>query len=187
MIAGSTSDENNPPTAADSRYVLPKPTKSHLLVGNIQATSHGVNYGFWLFKDFLLHEVVKCSLHNLLQFKLDGLNGANIGSAIVLCQAMDVQLPFVHMGDVIVFQVEDLLGVLNNRRGVRRQEELGWLRNPIIGKEGTGLGSVQQRLVRRRKVSCGRLLDRNILRSLFRRERAIFGVLHIDEIHLHLL
>ncbi|PPJ68786.1 hypothetical protein CV019_15045, partial [Staphylococcus haemolyticus] len=142
VIAGSTSNENDSPAATNSGDVLSKTTQRYLLVGNIQTTSHGVYNGLGLLKNFLLHEMVKCTLHNLLQFELDGLNSTHVGCAIILCQAVDVQLSFMDVSDIVILEVENLLGVLDNCRWVRGQEEFCWLRDSVIGKESTGLRPV---------------------------------------------
>jgi hypothetical protein len=57
----------DPPATSDGADVLPQTTQSDLLVHNVQATTHSVDDGFGLLKDFLLHEVIEFVFHNLLQ------------------------------------------------------------------------------------------------------------------------
>lgn len=155
-------------------------------MGFIQATSHGVHDRLWLLEDFLLHEVVEATLHDLLQFQLNGLNSADVGGSIVLVQTMNVQLAFVNVGNVIIFEIENLLGVLDDRRGIGGQEEFCWLRNTIIREESTGLGPVEQRFVRRSKKTRSGLLDCDILRGLLRGKRLVLRIFNVDKVHLHL-
>ena len=187
VVTGTTGNEDDTTAATDGRDILTKTTQGDPLVSYVQTTSHGVDNRFGLLEDFLLHEVVELALHDLLQLEFNGLNGADIRSTIVLSQTVDVELTLVNVGDIIILQVEHLLGVLDNSRWVRRQEELGRLGDAIVGQECPGLGAVQQGLVRRSKEACGRLLGSHVLGGLLRRKDTVFGIFNIDKIDLHLL
>jgi hypothetical protein len=100
---------------------------------------------------------------------------------------VDVQLTLVDVSNVIILQVENLLGVLDNGRGVGRQEELSRLRDTVIGKESSGLGAVEEGLVRGSQKAGRRLLDSSVLGGLLRRKSTLFGELDIDKVDLHLL
>ena len=187
MIAGPAGDEDDPSTAADGVDVLPQAAECDLLVLDIQATAHGIDDGLGLLKDFLLHKVVKITLHDLLQLEFDGLDGADVGGAIVLCQTMDVELALVDVSDIVILEVEDLFGVLDNGRRVRGQEELGGLGDAIIGEESTGLGAMEQRLIGRRKQTGRGFLDGGVLGGLLGRQGLIFGIFDVDKVDAHLL
>jgi hypothetical protein len=45
---------------------------------------------------------------------------------------MNVQFSTRHVGNVIVFQVQDAFSVLNNGGGIRRDKELHWLNFTIL-------------------------------------------------------
>ena len=89
------------------------------------------------------------------------------------------------VGNIVVFEVENLLGVLDNGRRVRGQEELDGLRSTIVGEESTRLRAVEQALVRRSQEVVG-LLEGNVLGSSFGGKRASIAKLDIDKVDLHL-
>jgi len=187
VVAGTAGDENDAAAATNGGDILTETTESDGLVDGIQTTSHGVHDGLGLLKDLLLHEVVELALHDLLELQFDGLDRTDVGGTVILGQAVDVQLALVDVSDVIILQVEDLLGVLDDGRGVGGQEELGGLGDAIVGQESPRLGAVQERLVRRSQEAGGGLLDGDILGGLLRRKSTLFREFHVHEIHLHLL
>ena len=113
MVTGAAGNEDEPPASADGAHVLFKTTEGDSSVGHVQPTTHGVDDRLRLLKDLLLHEVIELALHNLLELKLDRLDCANIASAVVLCQSVDVELTVVDVSNIVVFEVEELLGVLD--------------------------------------------------------------------------
>lgn len=100
---------------------------------------------------------------------------------------MNVELALVDVGNVIILQVQHLLGVLHDCGWVGGQEELGGLGNAIVREESPGLGAVQQGLVRGSEEACGGLLGGRILGGLFGGKDTVFGIFHIHKIDLHLL
>ena len=132
MVRSTAGDEYEAAAAADSANVLPQPTERHSLVLDVETTTHSVHHGFRLFEDFLLHEVVEAALHDLLKLDLDGLDGTDVAGTIGLAETMDVELAFVDVSDVVVFKIEDLLGVLDDCCWVGGEEEFGRLRDPVV-------------------------------------------------------
>ena len=187
VVAGTAGDEDQTTTAANGGDVLAKTTQSDHLVRNVQTTTHGVDHGLGLLEDLLLHEVVELALHDLLELQLDGLNGTDVGGAVVLGESVDVELSIVDVSNVIVLEVEHLLGVLDDGGGIRGQEELGGLGDSVVGQERAGLRTVQEGLVGRSQQTGGRLLESDVLGGLLRGKRAIFREFDIDKVHLHLL
>lgn len=187
VVAGTAGDEDNTAATTNGRNVLTKTTQGDLLVDSIQTTTHCVDNGLGLLENLLLHKVVELALHDLLQLQLNSLDGTDIGGTIVLGETVDVQLTLVNVSNVIILQVEDLLGVLDNSGGVGGKEELGGLGDTVIRQESPRLGAVQQGLVRGSQKTGGGLFDGNILGGLLRRESTLLGVLDVDKVDLHLL
>lgn len=187
MVRGTAGDEYDPAASPDGGDILAKPTESDGLVLGIETSTHSVNNRLGLLEDFLLHEVIETTLHDLLELDLQGLDGTDVGSAVLLGEAVDVERALVDVGDVVILKVEDLLGVFNDGRGVGGEEELGGHGGTVLGKEGTGLRAVEERLVRgRQKVV--RLLESHILRGPLGREGGVLIlVLNVDKVDLHLL
>ena len=130
--------------------------------------------------------MVVAALHDLLKLDLDGLDSTDVGGARVLGKTVDVELTIVNVGNVVVLEVQHLLGVLNNSRWVGRQEELNGLRSTVVGEESTRLRAVEQALVRRsQQVVC--LLQGDVLGSSLSGQRTVLTKLNINEVHLHLL
>lgn len=135
--------------------------------------------------------MVELALHDLLKLELQSVDSSDVGAAIGLLQAVDVEGALVDVSNVVIFKVQDLLGVLNDGRGVRRQEELCGHGHAIIGHESTGLAAVKQGLVGStqgagRSEEIAILLEGNSLRSsLCRKSTVVLAVLNVDEIDLH--
>lgn len=135
--------------------------------------------------------MVELALHDLLKLELQSVDSSDVGAAISLLQAVDVEGALVDVSNVVILEVQDLLGVLNDGRGVRRQEELGGHGHAVIGHESTRLAAVKQGLVgstqgagRSKEIDI--LLEGNSLRSsLCRKSTVVLAVLNIDEINLH--
>lgn len=77
MVRGTAGNENDTSAATDGGKVSLETTKGDLVVLEVDTTTHGINNGLRLFINFLLHKVVKGTLHDLSQFNLQGLNGTN--------------------------------------------------------------------------------------------------------------
>lgn len=135
--------------------------------------------------------MVELALHDLLELELEGLDSTDVGAAIGLLKAMDVQRALVDVGNVIILEVHDLLGVLDDSRRVGGEEELRRHGHAIIGHEGTRLGAVKERLVGGGEQSAGvekivLLLEGSILRSgLGGQGVVVIGVLDVNEVDLH--
>lgn len=135
--------------------------------------------------------MVELALHDLLKLELKSVDSSDVGAAIGLLQAVDVEGALVDVSNIVILKVQDLLGVLNDGRGVRRQEEFGGHGHAIIGHESTGLAAVKQGLVgstqgtgRGKEIAI--LLEGNSLRSsLCRESTVVLAVLDVDEIDLH--
>lgn len=186
MVRGAAGDEDDASAATDGCDVLPQSTEGDLLINGIETTTHGVNDRLGLLEDFLLHEVVEVTLHDLLELELDGLNGADAAGGIILGDTVDVKLALVDVSDVVVLEVEDLLGMLDDSRWVGGEEELCWLGDTVVGQESTGLGAVEEGLVWWCE-QVGGLLEGGVLGGLLGGEGRVFGVLDVDEVDLHLL
>jgi hypothetical protein len=193
VVARSAGNEYQSSAASDGAHVLPQTTKGDCFVGNVETTTHGVDDRLGLLEDFLLHEVVELALHDLLELKLDGLNGSDIGGAIILGESVDVELTIMDVSNIVIFEIENLLGVFDERRSVRGEEEFSRLRHAIVRQEGPRLGAVEEGLVRGSKQVVGGqhavdlLLDSNIvIGSLSRESSAFFRVFDIDKVDLHL-
>ena len=185
VVRGTASNEDDSAATTDGGDVLLETTQSDSLVLNVETTTHSVDDGLGLLENLLLHEVVVTALHDLLELDLDGLNGTDVGSARVLGQTVDVQLTIVDVSNIVVLEVENLLGVLDNGRRVRGQEELDGLRSAVLREESARLRAVEQTLVGRSQEVVG-LLEGNVLGSSFGGKRASIAKLDIDEVNLHL-
>lgn len=191
-VVGSTaSDEDQTPAAPDGADVLPKATKCDGLLLSVQTTTHGVDDGLGLLENLLLHEVVEATLHDFLQLDLDGLDGTDVAGAVSLGQTVDVQLALVDVRNVVVLEVEHLLGVLNDGGGVRGEEELGRLGHAVVRQESTRLRAVEERLVSgetRHRQEVVALLKSDVLAgALGGKSLAVLSELDVNKVDLHLL
>ncbi|KAI9172071.1 proteasome regulatory particle subunit Rpt4 [Paramyrothecium foliicola] len=193
VVAGTASNENDSAATTNRGDVRAKATEGDRLVGHVQTTTHGVDDGLGLLENLLLHEVVELALHDLLQLELQGLDGSDVGAAVGLLQAVDVEGTLVDVGNVVILEVHDLLGVLDNGRRVGREEELGGHGHAIVGHEGSRLRAVEERLVWGTEQGVvggkevgGVLLEGNVLRSSLGGESGVLvGVLDVNEVNLH--
>jgi hypothetical protein len=191
VVRCTASNEYDAAASANGGDVRTETTKGDGLVGNVETATHGVDNGLGLLENLLLHEVVKLALHDLLELKLEGLDGSDVGAAIGLLEAVDVEGALVDVSNVIILKVHDLLGVLDNSRGVGGEEELSGHGHAIIGHESTRLRSVKEGLVggtEKARVGSEKvvLLDGDILGSSLGGEGGILvRVLNIDEVNLH--
>ena len=145
VVAGSAGNEHNAAAAADSRQIGLESSQGNLVSVKVDATTHGVDDRVGLLVDLLLHEVIERSLHDLSQLNLQGLDRADGGDAIVATKAVDAELTLADVGNIIIEEVQDRLGVLDNRRWIRGQEVLDLLREAILAQEGARLAATQLR------------------------------------------
>ena len=193
MVAGTTRNEDYSAASANGGDVGAETTESDGLVSNVEATSHGVDDGLGLLKNLLLHEVVELALHDLLELKLQRLDCADVRATISLLETVDVQRPLMDVCNIVVLKVHDLLGVLDNGRGIGREEELGGHGHAIVSHKRARLRAVQERLVGgTEKVVLGAqevggaLLESDILGgSLSREGRLVIRVLNVNKVDLH--
>jgi len=92
MVTRSTRDEADPPASSDHVEVRLETSEVDGPSIEVDSSSHGVDDGFGLFVDLLLHEVVELTLHDLGEFDLEGFDGSDRGHAVVLAESVDVQL-----------------------------------------------------------------------------------------------
>ena len=90
----------------------------------------------------ILHEVVEPALHDLSELELKHLNAAGHGRslAIVVVETMDVELAVSNVHNVIILEVEHVLGMLDHGRGIRSNEKFNQLGDAILRHECTRLG-----------------------------------------------
>lgn len=189
MVGGTASDKDDAAAPSDGANVLAQSTKSNLLVGDIQTTTHRVDNRLWLLENLLLHKVVELALHDFLKFQLQSLDGADGGGAITLASTVNVELSLVNVGDIIVLKIENLLGVLDDGRRVGTQEELGRHGHAIVRKESPRLRAMEKALVGRGQAVVSadlKILESHIVGGLLRRQRARIRILDINKVHLHL-
>ena len=187
VVRGTASNEDDPAAAADCGKVLAETTKGDGLVLGIETTTHGVDNRLGLLENLLLHEVVEAALHDLLKLDLQSLNSTNVGGTVVLVQAVNVQRALVDVRNVVVLEVQDLLGVLDDGGWVGGKEELGGHGSAIVGEESARLRAVQKGLVRGSEEVVG-LLQSNVVGGALGGEGGVLVVvLDIDEVDLHLL
>jgi hypothetical protein len=187
-VVGSTaSNEDDSAASPDCGEILAETTESDSLVDRVQTTTHSIDDGLWLLENLLLHEVVEAALHDLLELDLQSLDGADIGGTVILVETVDVQRTLVDVSNIVVLEVQDLLGVLDDGGWVGGEEELGGHRDAVVGQESARLRAVQKRLIWGSKERVA-LLQRNIVGGALSGESGtLIVVLNIDEVDLHLL
>ena len=185
--AGSAGNEDQPSAAADGADILLETAKSDGFVGDIQTTTHGIDDRLGLLEDLLLHEVVELSLHDFLEFQLEGLDGADVRGSVILGETVDIEGAIVDVGDIVVFEVQDFLRVLDNSGWVGGEEELGWNGHAVVGEESSGLRAVEEGFVWGREKACGCFLHRQSLRCSLGWEWSFLGVFDVHKVDLHLL
>lgn len=187
VVRSTASNENDSAASPDGGEVLTETTKSDGLVDGVETTTHSVDNRLGLLEDLLLHEVVEAALHDLLELDLKGLNGTDVRRAIVLVKAVNVEGALVDVGNVVVLEVQDLLGVLDDGGWVGGKEELGGHGDTVIREESARLRAVEEGLVWGSEEVVG-LLESNVLGGSLGGEGSVLvGVLNIDEVNLHLL
>jgi hypothetical protein len=87
--------------------------------------------------------VLKGALHNGGELDLERLDGSDGRNAVVAAQAVDVEFALGDVGNIVVLEVEDTLGVLDDGAGVRGDKKLDRLWEAIVCEEGTRLAPDQ--------------------------------------------
>lgn len=113
MVARTASDKDDPARPPNDAQVGRQPSQRDPARIEVDASSHRVDDRFRLFVDLLLHEMIERALHDGGQFDLERLDGTNSRDAVVFSQSVDVELALGDMSDVVVFEVENPLGVLD--------------------------------------------------------------------------
>lgn len=143
VITRSASDEKQPSASPDD-WEIRLETSEHDTPGiKVDSTSHSVDDGFGLFVDFLLHKVVILPLHNLRELDLERLDSPDRRKTVVPSQSVDVEFSFGDMSNIVIFEVQDSFGVLDDSTGITGNEELNGLGEAILGHESPRLGSAK--------------------------------------------
>jgi len=145
VVAGTAGNEHDAAAATDSREIRLETTQSDLVSIKVDTTTHGVDDRVGLLVDLLLHEVIEGTLHDLGQLDLESLDGADGGDTIIAAQTMDAEFTVADVGNIIVKEIQDSLGVLDNGGGIGGQEVLNLLRSAILAQEGARLAAAQLR------------------------------------------
>jgi hypothetical protein len=143
MIRRPARHKHNPPAPSNRSQIRLESTQRHRPLLKINTTPHRINHTLRLLENLLLHEMVKVALHNGRQLDFEGLNAPDGGDAFFAAEAVDVEFAIVDVGDVVVFEEEDSLGVLDDGGGVGGEEEFYRDRDTVFGEEGAGLGTVE--------------------------------------------
>src|SRR5258706_14384504 len=97
--------EGNATATADDGEVRAQAAKANFVRVEADAPMHSVDDRLGLLVNFLLHEVVEFSLHDLGEHESEALNRADgtlLTVGLALAQSVDVQLSFSDMGDAII-------------------------------------------------------------------------------------
>lgn len=191
MVRGAAGDKDEAAAAADDVEVGLETSEGDGVRVKVDAAAHRVDDGLGLLVDFFLHEVVKRPLHDGGELNLERLDGADgRHGAVVLAQAVDVELALGNVRDVVVLEVQDALGVLDDGRRVRRDEELDGLGHAVLGQERARLAAHELAAVRvGRRGDAEEAVGRTGRRTLLER---LVGVgrtreLDVDKVNLELL
>ena len=177
-------DEDDAPGLQELVLILHHAGKDDLAGGGNDAAADAVAQRFRLLVDLLQHEMVVSALFQLGDGQLQLLDG---NLAVLPLQVHDVQrLPLLDDGDFVVVQVHEILGVVDDGRGVGRQEILAVAdadghRAALPGHDDAGGVPLFED---RDGVGADHLLERGADGHL---QRALLGFLHVfDQIDQHL-
>ena len=107
MVTGSTGYEKQPPAPPNDGQVGLQSSQGDGPAVKVDSTTHGVDDGFGLLVDFLLHKVVELTLHDLGEFNLERLDGSDGRKAVVLSESVDVELyQVVRTGQIRSFKIQ---------------------------------------------------------------------------------
>lgn len=143
VVAGAAGNKHHAAATTQSRQMGLESTQSHLVGVEVDTATHGVDDTLGLLVNFLLHEVVKVALHDGGQLDLKRLDGAGGRGMFVATQAVDVKLTIFNMSDIVVFEVENALGVFHDGRGVGGEKVLHWLGETVLRQESTRLAAAE--------------------------------------------
>lgn len=134
VITRTASTKDNSPATTDDRQVRAETTQSDDVLVKVDTTTHGVDDRLGLLVDLLLHEVVELALHDLGKLDLEGFDGTrrrDLG-AVRAAQTVDVEFTLGNVGDVVVLEVQDTLGVLDDGGSIGGDEEFDGKRHAIL-------------------------------------------------------
>lgn len=77
-------------------------TESDGVVLEIKTSSHCINDRFWLLENFLLHEVLVITLHNLLDLHLQNRNFSSMRIIHTTTNTMNIQSSIHHSSNVVI-------------------------------------------------------------------------------------
>lgn len=146
MVTRPAGNEHQASAAAHDGEVSPQAAEGDFVGVEVDSPTHGVDDGLGLLVDLLLHEVVEFALHDRSDLDLERLDAAScrdlarcLGLIILAAQTVDMQLAARDVRDIVILEVENTLGVLDDCCCVRSDEELDGLRKTILRHESTGL------------------------------------------------
>jgi hypothetical protein len=113
VIARAAGHKDDAPRSTDDAEVGAEAAEGDAAGVKVDAPAHGVDDRLGLLVDLLLHKVIEGALHDGGELDHEGLDGAHGRDAVVLAQAMNMEFALGDMGDVVIFEVEDALGVLD--------------------------------------------------------------------------
>ncbi len=94
---------------------------------------HCVDRGLRLLVDLLLHEMVEFALHDFRKLNLKSLDGALRSNLPAICtgQTVNVEFTLSNVSNIIILQIEDMLGVLDDSSCMRGDKESNRLRHAM--------------------------------------------------------
>ena len=116
VVTGATGDEHDASASLYLVHVVLNAAQSHFELLVVHTASHRVYHGLGLLEDLFLHEVLVVALHYLLDLEHELLDLAVrglVGLAVAL-NAVYGQFAFAYYRHVVVFQEDDLVGVLDD-------------------------------------------------------------------------
>lgn len=90
VVRSSTRNKEKSSTSSDHRQVRLQTTEGDGVGVEVDTTTHSVDDRLWLFVDFLLHEVVILTLHNLGKLNFKRLDGSDRRDGIVTAESVNV-------------------------------------------------------------------------------------------------
>ena len=122
MPAGTAGDNDDTLGVEQSAPVVNQRTQCHLIVVDINAPAHTVGQALRLLEDFLEHEVRVTAFLYLSEIDI---HGTHFRRQFFIEDIHHLQLlAQLHHGNVPVIKINNLVGVLDDRTGIRTEEEL---------------------------------------------------------------
>src|SRR5690606_39116875 len=119
MPGGTTCDDDNAVCILKLVFIIPETTEHQSSCPGIQSSAHAISNGFSLFVDLFQHEMLVTALFYGLQFHLQLVD---IGIGFNVFNGLDLEFVVSDDGYFKVIQVYHLIGVLDDRRGIRGQK-----------------------------------------------------------------